>query len=130
MYLLALKPVIIFYLYNQTDFEMQNKVKFKKISSNQIKALLLITEEYIKNVSLQKSTFYDIAIGSLLYELENKLVRYAYHKSDKHSFSLSIYQATALYIALDKNEKYTDFFSFYVVRKFQNIIQKDFINRM
>jgi len=108
---------------------MSNKVKFKKITNKELQGVTLIIAEYFGGISLKWSDFSELTIGFVLYDLARKLNYYIETKPQKCSFSLPLHQVSALYIALDKT-KYTDDFSKHIVRKFQSVIQKDFINRM
>jgi len=109
---------------------MYNKVKFKKISDKELKAITLILIEYINATDIKINDFHRLTIGFVLYDLADKKLKKPLDlQQNKYSFSLLIHYVSALYIALEQT-RYDDYFSRHVVRKFQSIIQKDFINRM
>jgi len=108
---------------------MRDKVKFKKITNKELQGVMIIIAEYFDDFSLKWSDFSELTIGFVLYELARKLNYYKETRPQKCSFSLLLYQASVLYIVLDKT-KYTDDFSKHIVRKFQSVIQSDFLNRM
>jgi len=108
---------------------MQNKIKFKKITDKELKALTLILIEYINDTDIKTDDFHRITVGFVLYELVEKKLKKLLQTNQKHSFSLSVHYATALYIALEQTF-YTDDFSKHVKRKLQTTIQDYFLNKM
>jgi|GEM_PF-1227871 len=109
---------------------MYNKVKFKKITDKELRAITLILIEYINATDIKTNDFHRLTIGFVLYDLVDKKIKKRLDlQQNKYSFSLPIHYVSALYIALEQTI-YTDDFSKHVKRKFQTIIQDYFFNRM
>src|SRR5690606_26654535 len=106
------------------------KVIFKKIKYNELQALFVMISEFAKTIDIKESDLKDIAIGSVLHEFSMKKLKSILEgpKLTKYKISLPIHVAASIYIAL-QHSNFTDDFSKHVVRKFQSIIQEDFINR-
>lgn len=106
-----------------------NKVKFKGIKYNELKAMYVIISSYSETINIKSSSFYEITTGSVLFEFAEKVKsKIEKPKLKKYDFSVPIHQAASIYIAL-QNSPFQDDFTKHVVRKFQHIIQEDFINR-
>jgi len=91
---------------------MHNKVKFRKVTEKEIKGLITIVMDFLETITLKESDFERLTVGYVLYDLvKNKLYKTLelVDIRKKSSFTLVLQQATALYVALECNER-TDYF--------------------